>query len=177
MECLPYQGLPIADVEKTQTGWLEPAEEWIKEAENLPNIANGQDLFLKKVAAKKVFGSNLILSNRKIRLKPQNVPQIQWAALAAAQSQIGKMETCNILVGEVGVEPTRPCGHTVLSGARIPVPPLARVVLNSSAFAAISQTRIASRREIGYRGGNDRKRCTTKSGQERQRREGFSRRA
>ncbi len=94
----------IADVEKTQTGWLEPAEEWIKEAENLPNIANGEDLFLKKVAAKKIFGSNLILLNRKIRLKPQNVPQIQWAALAAAHSQVGKMETSRILVPRGRVE-------------------------------------------------------------------------
>jgi len=88
----------IADVEKKQTGWLEPAEEWIKEAENLPTIANGEDLFLKKVAAKKIFGSNLILSNRKVRLKPEKVPQPQWAALAAANSQIEKMENSYILV-------------------------------------------------------------------------------
>ena len=92
-------------IEQKRTGWLEPAEEWIREAENLPTIANGEDLFLKKVAAKKIFGSNLILSNRKVRLKPEKVPQIQWAALAAANSQIGKMETSRILVREGGIEP------------------------------------------------------------------------
>src|SRR3989344_3334591 len=101
----------ISDVEKKQTGWLEPAEEWIKEAENLPTIANGEDLFLKKVAAKKIFGSNLILSNRKVRLKPEKVPQLQWAALAAANSQIGKMENSFILVPSVGFEPTSLAAH------------------------------------------------------------------
>ncbi len=95
----------ISDVEKKQTGWLEPAEEWIKEAENLPTIANGEDLFLKKVAAKKIFGSNLILSNRKVRLKPEKVPQLQWAALAAANSQVGKIESSYILVPSPGIGP------------------------------------------------------------------------
>src|SRR5436190_17378865 len=28
------------------------------------------------------------------------------------------------LVAEVGLEPTRPCGHRILSPARLPVPPL-----------------------------------------------------
>lgn len=33
-----------------------------------------------------------------------------------------------LAVGEVGVEPTRPFGHAVLSRTRIPVPPLARIL-------------------------------------------------
>jgi hypothetical protein len=32
------------------------------------------------------------------------------------------------LVPEEGVEPTRPCGHRILSPARLPVPPLGHVV-------------------------------------------------
>ncbi len=32
-------------------------------------------------------------------------------------------------VGQVGIEPTRSCDHEILSLARIPVPPLARPVL------------------------------------------------
>jgi hypothetical protein len=31
-----------------------------------------------------------------------------------------------LLVPEEGVEPTRPCGHRILSPARLPVPPLRR---------------------------------------------------
>src|SRR5215469_9432861 len=34
--------------------------------------------------------------------------------------------TLVILVPEEGVEPTRPCGHRILSPARLPVPPLRR---------------------------------------------------
>ena len=33
------------------------------------------------------------------------------------------------MVGETGLEPVRPCGHSILSAARLPVPPLPRVEL------------------------------------------------
>lgn len=59
----------LAIVKKNRNEWTASAEQWMKEAENLPAIANGTDLFLKKVAAKKIFGSSLVLSNQHIRFK------------------------------------------------------------------------------------------------------------
>jgi hypothetical protein len=47
----------------------------MKEVENLDTIAIGTDLLLKKVAAKKIFGSHLILSNGHARFKIQNNPR------------------------------------------------------------------------------------------------------
>jgi hypothetical protein len=42
----------------------------IKEAENLPEVARENNLFAKKVAAKEIFGSNLVLANRSARWNP-----------------------------------------------------------------------------------------------------------
>jgi len=58
-------------LEQKQTGWIEPMSEWIKEAKNLPKIARETNLFAKKVVAKEIFGSNLILSAREARATPQ----------------------------------------------------------------------------------------------------------
>ena len=33
-------------------------------------------------------------------------------------------------VPEVGLEPTRPCGHWILNPARLPIPPLWQLVFN-----------------------------------------------
>src|SRR5258708_6495961 len=46
-----------------------------------------------------------------------------------------------ILVPEEGVEPTRPCGHRILSPARLPVPPfghIGRIASPESSFNALS---------------------------------------
>ncbi|MBI2042757.1 MAG: recombinase family protein [Candidatus Nealsonbacteria bacterium] len=56
------------NLEQKRTGWIEPMEEWIKGARNLPKIAREGNLFGKKVAAKEIFGSNLVLANREARL-------------------------------------------------------------------------------------------------------------
>ena len=55
----------ISTLEQKRTGWVEPMEKWIKEAENLPKIARESNLFAKKVAAKEIFGSNLTLVRQK----------------------------------------------------------------------------------------------------------------
>ena len=70
----------IYNLEQKRTGWVEPMEKWIKEAENMPKIAREGNLFQKKVAAKEIFGSNLILSAREAR----TLPQKHWAAHSAA---------------------------------------------------------------------------------------------
>jgi hypothetical protein len=53
----------------------------------LGRVAQGMNLFIpaKKSSAKKIFGSNLSLSAKKIFGLPQN----EWAALAAAHEKIG----------------------------------------------------------------------------------------
>ncbi|PJE70057.1 hypothetical protein COU97_01670 [Candidatus Shapirobacteria bacterium CG10_big_fil_rev_8_21_14_0_10_48_15] len=63
--------------EQKQNDWLEPFREWINEAANAAKIARDNDLFVKRVLASKIFGSNLVLENKKARGSAQN----QWAAL------------------------------------------------------------------------------------------------
>jgi len=74
-------------LEQKRIGWVEPMENWIKEARNLPQIARESNLFAKKVAAKEIFGSNLILAAREARATPQK----PWQFL-----QIAEQETATI---------------------------------------------------------------------------------
>ena len=46
--------------EQKQNDWLEPMKEWIKVASSLEKTARDSNLFLKKVTAEQVFGSNLV---------------------------------------------------------------------------------------------------------------------
>ena len=75
-------------LEQKQTGWIEPMQQWINQAENLPQIARDHDLVAKKVMAKEIFGSNLLLSHRRIFQNESKSlafpPSNQWAALCAA---------------------------------------------------------------------------------------------
>ncbi len=112
----------IINLEQKRTGWVEPMEKWIKEAENLPKIARDNNLFAKKVAAKEIFGSNLILSAREARALPQK----HWATHSAAIENSAKISESLILVGEERLELSWYCYHTILSRARLPIPPFAR---------------------------------------------------
>ena len=47
-----------------QNDWLEPFQNWLKDAQNLNGIARDSNLFAKKVAAKEIFGSNLLVGER-----------------------------------------------------------------------------------------------------------------
>ncbi|MFH0968977.1 MAG: recombinase zinc beta ribbon domain-containing protein, partial [Patescibacteria group bacterium] len=90
----------ITNLEQKRTGWIEPMKEWIKEAENLPKIAREGNLFAKKVAAKEIFGSNLVLANREARVSapsgPESKPKIQWAAATAAHKMSFEKSNCFI---------------------------------------------------------------------------------
>ena len=94
--------------EQKRTGWLEPLEEWIKEAESLPKIAQESNLFAKKVACRTLFGSNLVLANREARLRApsgeDSSGQNQWAALRAAHDLALKKPSSFVLVPMVGVD-------------------------------------------------------------------------
>src|SRR3989344_4199523 len=102
----------IINFEQKRTGWLEPMAEWIKEAENLPKIARESNLFEKKVTAKEIFGSNLVLANREARVSaPKSIafpPQNQWTALCAANEKVGQFSESQIMVPPAGIEPTYP---------------------------------------------------------------------
>ena len=82
------------NLEQKRTGWVEPMEKWIKEAGNLPQIARESNLFAKKVAAKEIFGSNLILAAREARA----IPQKQWRFLQIAAEKTATISESLILV-------------------------------------------------------------------------------
>ncbi|HOX30258.1 MAG TPA: recombinase family protein [Candidatus Pacearchaeota archaeon] len=110
----------INDLELCQNNWLEPMREWLKDAQNVGKISLNEDLIAKKSFAKKIFGSNLYLSAKKI----SGLPKTQWAALAAAAKKRGEIQDCYIVVPEVGVEPTWGFPRSILSAVCMPVPAL-----------------------------------------------------
>lgn len=83
--------------------------EWIKVASSLEKTTRDGNLFLKKVAAEQVFGSNLVLANREARLCAPSgsdfPPQNQWAALRAAHQLVGQKSESLILERDTGIEP------------------------------------------------------------------------
>jgi hypothetical protein len=102
----------IITLEQKQTGWLEPMREWIKQAENLPEIAKGNGLFEKKSIAKEIFGSNLFLTGGEAKFfelsenknfkksAPMGAAggQNEWAAVAAAHEMTLKKPSCFVRV-------------------------------------------------------------------------------
>ena len=59
---------------REQLAWVEPMQKWIEQAQNMENIAQSKNLFEKKVAAKEIFGSNLLLTQKNVAvLTPENV--------------------------------------------------------------------------------------------------------
>jgi site-specific DNA recombinase len=95
----------ITNFEQKRTGWVEPFEKWIKEAGNLPQIARESNLLAKKVAAKEIFGSNLILSAREARATPQK----KWRFLQIAEKKTATISESLITVGISGLEPETFC--------------------------------------------------------------------
>ena len=77
--------------------WLEPFQSWILTAKNAGEIAVSGSLQQKRVLAKEVFGSNLVLDRKKARgycLKP-------WSLLAEHSSS-------QVVERVMGIEPTWP---------------------------------------------------------------------
>ena len=64
----------ISTFSHKQNNWLAPFQNWIKEAQNLNGIARDTDLFAKKVCAKEIFGSHLLLQNKSVRASAPNFP-------------------------------------------------------------------------------------------------------
>ena len=94
--------------------WLEPLQEWLKAASRLDAIASDADLFVKKVCAKEIFGSNLRLGGNVLAVaagddenRVEKSGQTAWAALRAAHASVGQKPTSQILVRGRGLEPPR----------------------------------------------------------------------
>ncbi len=108
----------ISSLLQKQNNWLEPFQNWIKDAQNIDGIARDTDLFAKKVCAKEIFGSNLLLGEKTVRtaeggagFRTQNslakTGETAWAALCAAHSLVRSKPIGSILVRRVGFEPTK----------------------------------------------------------------------
>src|SRR3989344_6785456 len=90
---------------KSQRGgspWLEPMRERIKDASTLDEIAKGDDLPSKKSSLQKIFGSDLILRNKKVEESPVK----QWATLCVARKNFSNNDLSFLLAGGQGLEPT-----------------------------------------------------------------------
>ena len=57
----------MTQVAQGSIAWLEPLRDWIKDAQNMGEIALTPSLSAKKSFAKKIFGLNLLLQNQKIQ--------------------------------------------------------------------------------------------------------------
>ena len=91
----------ITNAEQKQKQWLEPMGKWITEATGMEKIALDSNLLEKKVAAKKVFGSNLLLQNKLVRASAPNSSELagrnQWDALRASHQKVGLLSETRIL--------------------------------------------------------------------------------
>ena len=83
----------ISRNQQKQKHWLEPMSKWIKDAGNMEKIALDNNLLNKKVAAKEIFGSNLLLQNKTVRASAPNFEnslansgETAWATLRVAHS-------------------------------------------------------------------------------------------
>ncbi len=124
----------IFKLEHDQSRWLEPMQEWIKEAQNMDKIVCEDDLLAKKVMAKKIFGSNLLLSDKKVVVINQEQSQnpsgsidkssskTQWTAVRAAHALAGEKPLSCVMERVGGVEPpSRPWQGRIIAAIRYPL--------------------------------------------------------
>ena len=95
-----------------QNDWLAPFQNWLKDAQLLDKIASDSDLFAKKVWAKEIFGSPLLLGEKTIRPAEGGNPNSfgkmggnQWDALRASHLLALKKPLSSVSVRREGLEP------------------------------------------------------------------------
>ena len=99
-----------------QNDWLEPFQNWVKVAQELDKIAFDTDLFAKKVVAKEIFGSNLLLGEKTVRTALGGATQHSlnslaktgetvWALLRNAHSLSSSKPFSSFKVLSPGIEP------------------------------------------------------------------------
>ena len=99
-----------------QNTWVEPMRKWVDKAVSICKIAQSDDLIAKKYALAEIFGSNLLLSNKKVVANDDKflspLLKNQWTALRAALAAPA-LPRANAKIafveGPVGLEPTTPC--------------------------------------------------------------------
>ena len=98
--------------QKSFFDWLAPFQNWLKDAQSLDKIASDSDLFAKKVCAKEIFGSNLLLGEKTVRTAEGGAPNSfgkmggnQWDALRASHLLALKKPLSSVLVRDTGFEP------------------------------------------------------------------------
>ena len=100
----------------SQNLWLEPMKKWIETAVSICKIANSNDLIAKKSLCLDIFGSNLVLENKKARvrvLEPQFSPQknrwvlLRKTVISQTKQALSRpsVQFCPDLVGDIGFEP------------------------------------------------------------------------
>ena len=109
-----------------QNDWLAPFQNWLKDAQSLDKIASDSDLFAKKVCAKKIFGSHLLLGEKTLRTAESGNPNSfgkmggnQWDALRASRISASKKSLSSVLVGREGFEPPKAQGQVIYSHSRL----------------------------------------------------------
>ena len=95
-----------------QNNWLEPLLDWLKVAQNLNGIARDNNLFAKKVVAKEIFGSNLLLGEKSVRASAPKILNSfgkmggnQWDALRASHLLASQKPFSSFVVSPRGIEP------------------------------------------------------------------------
>ena len=102
----------IYNLSHKQNDWLEPFQNWLEVAQNIDKIASDSDLFAKKVCAKEIFGSHLLLAGKTVRVAEGGNPNSfgkmggnQWDALRASHLLALKKPLSSVLVPSTGIEP------------------------------------------------------------------------
>ena len=77
-------------------------------------LASDSDLYAKKVCAKEIFGSNLLLGGKTVRVAEGDAPNSfgkiggnPWDALRASRILASKKPMSSLMVGREGLEPSR----------------------------------------------------------------------
>ena len=103
----------ISRSQMKQKHWLEPMGKWIKDAQNIEKIALDTDLFAKKVCAKEIFGSNLLLGEKQVRASAPNFEnslansgETVWACLRHAHTIFDISDKNRIREPLDGIEPS-----------------------------------------------------------------------
>ena len=91
----------MASLQKGQVAWLEPLRGWIKDAEELNNLTETAPLPVKKISAKKIFGTNLFLNNRLL----VSTPTVPYDALCASRKNFSENEFSQVVVPLAGIGP------------------------------------------------------------------------
>ena len=110
----------IYNLSHKQNDWLEPFQNWLEVAQNIDKIASDSDLFAKKVCAKEIFGSNLLLGEKSVRASAPDLDSFlvnppldsgrnsggnHWDALRASRMLTSKKPIGSLLVTLPGIEP------------------------------------------------------------------------